>query len=111
MPHAGVLRLHRDLLALRRDLLPGAHVQALDEDTMAVRRQGRTSGELLLITRLRSHGTVEVTGATTAGAAWRPALTTEDSPFAGHGRVPRIRAGWGRATVQFSGPAAVLFRG
>jgi maltooligosyltrehalose trehalohydrolase len=111
MPHAGVWRLYRELLASRRELDAGVHVEALDADTLALRRRALTGGDLLLVARLRGSGTVQVAGAAADGAAWRRRCTTEDPSFASNGRVPRVEAGTGRVRIDFAGPAAVLLRG
>jgi maltooligosyltrehalose trehalohydrolase len=121
MPHAGVLRLYREFLRSRRslpasagdqaDLGTGLRAEALDENTLGVRRPGRDHEALLLVVRLRGSGTTRVTGRLVAGAAWQTMLTTEDASFAADGRVPNVKAGHERVDVTFGGPAAVLLHG
>ena len=111
MPHVGIWRLHRELLATRRDLGPNLLVEALDADSLALRRSARAGGELLLVVRLRGAGTVQVSGTLVERGRWRPARTTEDASFADDGRVPAVEVSAGRVTVHFDRPAAVLLRG
>ncbi len=111
MPHAGVCRLYRELLNIRRGLGEGVRVEALDADTIALRREAGRGEPLLLVVRLRGHGTVAVSGAPAAGARWQAVLTTEDEAFAASGRPPLIEARRGRVTIGFEGPAAVVLRG
>jgi len=110
MPHAGVWRMYRELLGIRRELGSGLHVEALDADTVALRRGSRGGSDYLLVARLRGRGTVEAAGALVAADAWRQILTSEDPPFAENGRAPQVNAGPARVSIRFAGPAAVLLR-
>jgi maltooligosyltrehalose trehalohydrolase len=109
--HGGVWRLYRDLLAIRRELAGDLRVEALDADTVAVRRGGRNRAEWLLVARLRGRGSAEATRALAGGAAWRRVLTSEDAAFAATGHVPEVDAGPSRVSIRFAGPAAVLLKG
>jgi maltooligosyltrehalose trehalohydrolase len=111
MPHVGVWRLYRELLAVRRSLATGTHVEALGPDTIALRRSARGGGDVLLVTRLTGRGTVVLEGAIATGGEWRPSFSTEDRSFGEHGCVPRVvEARHGLVRVDFDGPAAVLLR-
>lgn len=102
LPHAGVERLYRTLLDLRRheadlrDRRAPFEVFAADEDTVVMRR-----GRWVLVTRLRDSGTVRI-----GSAACDPILTTEDADFCDDGRMPEV-ADAGRV-IRFGGPSAVL---
>jgi maltooligosyltrehalose trehalohydrolase len=106
-PHAGILRLYRALLALRRELRrsnPAAQfaVSAVDDRTIAV-----TRGAHLVVVRLGGAATVALDAFAT-GSSYSVVLTTEDGAFGGDGRVPQVRDD-GR-TVEFAGPAAIVLK-
>ncbi|MEO6057412.1 MAG: malto-oligosyltrehalose trehalohydrolase [Gemmatimonadales bacterium] len=80
-PHAGVLRLYRRLLALRRGLPPledpagsSGFTIAAEGDVLRLERPGPDSA-LLALVRLRG------AGATKLGKGWRALLTTEDPEY------------------------------
>jgi maltooligosyltrehalose trehalohydrolase len=89
-PHAGVLALYRELLALRR-----AHpalrersrhswdVQAYSESSIVLRRSAET--ELLLVVHMRDDDEVEL-----PQPAWRRLLHTEEARFGGSGDAPAL---------------------
>jgi len=104
LPHAGVEQLYRTLLHLRKhdpvlaDPRAPYDVWAADAGTVALRR-----GPWLLVTRLRTAGTVRV-----AADPSDVVLTTEDEMFGGGRAAPAVEE-QGRA-IRFHGPAAVLLK-
>ncbi len=114
--HAGMLQLHRELIALRRSEpalrpAPGARVDiaALDEGVIGLLRTAPTGESLLLVARLSGTGTVDMGRwpAVSGGSPWTRVLTTEDERFAG-GRAGPVMDEAG--AIAFPGPAAVLLR-
>jgi len=108
MPHAGILRLYRGLLALRREMRrcsPAADtaIAAADERTVAVVR-----GAHLVVVRLAGAGTVSLDTLAVDAADYGVVLTTEDGAFGGEGCVPQLRDN-GRA-IAFGGPAAIVLK-
>jgi maltooligosyltrehalose trehalohydrolase len=103
-PHAGVERLYRALLRLRRDepAFRGqnqtAAVSAPDDDTVVVRR-----GPFVAVARLRREGVVAL-----PLTAHHVLLSSEDDEFASSGAAPHFDHATGR--LHFSGPATVLLR-
>ncbi|MBC8162592.1 MAG: malto-oligosyltrehalose trehalohydrolase [Roseiflexaceae bacterium] len=113
-PHAGVLQLHRDLLRLRREL-PALRERgrdcfaavALGQDAIALRRQGECE-MLLLVVNLRGAHRHELNHTITArppGEAWHQLLSSEDPRYGGSGGA-RLEGG----TAVFEGPGALLLR-
>jgi maltooligosyltrehalose trehalohydrolase len=112
--HAGVLRLYRDLLDLRR--LPALRSRsrdsfglvALGEAALALRRNGPAAGEAaLVLVNLRGRLELEL-GArpetiAPGGCAWSTRLSTEDERYGGRGG-PQVQGN----SVVFEGPAAVV---
>ncbi len=96
--HAGVVRLYRRLLALRRELTAPDEfaVAAQDDDVLRLERVSR-GGSLLALVRLRGEGDVRV------GPGWRPGWTTEDREFTDE----PVPVGLG-ADIRFRRPGAVL---
>jgi len=93
-PHAGVLRLYRALLRLRRrePLLQvaswrGFHVRPLDDWGVVLVRRGRGRAALVVVVALRSGGTADLSrwrsvSAAAPGRRWRVLLHTEQPRFA-----------------------------
>jgi maltooligosyltrehalose trehalohydrolase len=107
-PHAGILRLYRALLALRREMRrsnPAADVavSAVDDRTVAIAR-----GAHLAVVRIAGAGTVSLETFATATAGYAVVLTTEDGAFGGEGCVPQLGDN-GRA-IEFGGPAAIVLK-
>ena len=113
-----MMRLHRDLIALRRtdptfaaqraDRLHGA---VLDQEAFALRWFGRTpADDRLLLVNLGAdlHLAVqpEPLLAAPAGSRWRPLLSTEDPAYDGDGTPPVFR----EDGLHVRGHAAVLMR-
>lgn len=119
-PHALVLRLYQALLALRlehRALAASAatsgEAEAIDADTIAVRRADDES-EFLVVARLRGAGQVDV-GAIDldddSRANWEAVLTTEDPLFAADPRPITVdQQPEGPVILQFTRPGAVILR-
>jgi hypothetical protein len=89
-PHAGILRLYRVLLALRREMRrsnPAAAVavSAVDDRAVAIAR-----GAHLVVVRLAGAGTVSLETFATGAAGYAVVLTTEDGAFGGEGCVPQL---------------------
>ena len=109
--HAGVLRLYRALIALRRERLDRADrdvltVEALDEHTIGLLR-----GTFAIVVRVAGAGRVPLDplldGARPSN--YDVVLTTEDQAFAADGRTPRvIRPASGSIEIEFDAPAAIV---
>ncbi|MEX1021998.1 MAG: malto-oligosyltrehalose trehalohydrolase [Dehalococcoidia bacterium] len=91
-PHASTLRLHRALLALRRDepalrWSEGARQSAAapDDASIVLRRDAAGGAAMLLVARLDGAGHLGEGAADLlappAGTGWAPVLSTEDPPF------------------------------
>lgn len=104
VPHAGVLRLYRRLLALRRALpLPedtadraGFTIAAADGNVLRLERAG-VDAALLALVRLHGVGTTRI------GPGWRPLLTTEDPEFTSEPVPPELGT-----EIRFGRPGAVV---
>ena len=118
-PHAGVLALHRELLALRRTepALRRAdrdrwRVEPLGEAGLALRRGGAGEAPLLLAVLFRgeiSVGPGELpAGGLEEGRRWAPVLASEELRFGGGGAWGRLE---GDGTLQLLGPVGVVLRG
>ena len=120
-PHASMLRLYQALLELRRrePALAGGtscRVEALDDGTIAMRRDGARSS-ILVVARLAGFGVVTldddwigarlIPGDSALGA-WQPVLTTEDQPFSTEPLPPIVDGSQLLATIRFIGPAAIV---
>lgn len=112
--HAGVLALHRALLRLRG---ASAHLhgsdacdcaaEALDNDTVAFRRDGSDVEAVLVVARLRGSGRVTVPSV--KGAAYRDLLDTESPAFAADPRPPIVDRTNG--VIEFARAGALVFSG
>ncbi len=110
-PHAETLRFYRALLALRRThpaLARGGSfaVDAVDADTILLRRAAADGAVVLAVVRLAGSGEVAVAAA--AGFTLR--LHSEDERFAPDPAPPRIRAGT-PTRIRFARPGAVVLEG
>ena len=116
-PHHGVLRLYREMLALRRSLpemlsadRESWEVGPLGEGGVVMRRRGH-GGELLLLAVFEGEIALPAAGmplpAPVEGERWSPVLISEDVRFGGEG-------GWGRLEgdggIHLVGPVAVVLR-
>jgi maltooligosyltrehalose trehalohydrolase len=110
-PHAGALRLHRALLALRRthpSLRPGAahRVAAHESAEMAavlMTRDPEGAEPVLIVACLRGAGAIAL-----PAGEWRPVLDTESAGLTTHPAPDRLDPG--RRAVRFMGPGAVVLR-
>jgi maltooligosyltrehalose trehalohydrolase len=110
-PHAGVLRLHQALLALRREagLFPdawgGFETEALGQDALVLRRETPAMA-LVVVVQLRGAG-----GYALAPGTWRwsPVLTTEDAAFVTD-PVP-VELTLPTLGLRFSRPGAAILKG
>jgi maltooligosyltrehalose trehalohydrolase len=104
-PHAGVVRLHRALLGLRRELiLPRRRsLRAVASGPDAVVLHG---GDLAVVVRLAGAGPVEVAGVGGLGVQAR--LSTEDPAWAAPPAPPVVEPGPAGLTVRFTRPGAVV---
>jgi maltooligosyltrehalose trehalohydrolase len=108
--HARSLALHRALLQLRQ-AHPSLHAsdagtcsaEALDDDTVAMRRCGGAASGAIVVARLRGAGRVHVRGLHDAGGRL---LDTEDPRFAADPRSPRIDTS--AETITFERPGALI---
>ena len=109
--HAGVLRLYREVIALRRERLDptsdGAPpvAEALDDRTVGLRR-----GPYAIVVRFAGTGRVALGPLLDARpSACGVVLTSEDPAFAADGRRPRlVRSPGGGLEIEFDGPAAIV---
>jgi maltooligosyltrehalose trehalohydrolase len=105
-PHAGVYRLYRALLRLRRsepalrDSCAPFDVSAPDEDTILLQRD-----PWVLVVRWSGVGSIEL-----PPGALHPVLTTEDPAFAVEPLPPDLELDRGTNVARFRGPAAVLLK-
>jgi maltooligosyltrehalose trehalohydrolase len=115
--HAATLRLHRALLALRREdpaLRNAARsaydAQALDDDTLALCRRAPDGSALWIVARLRGSGGVALDRVAGAHGAWSLVLSTEDAAFACDPAPPSVDLSSGAPRVVFRRPSAVILR-
>jgi maltooligosyltrehalose trehalohydrolase len=114
-PHAGILRLYQALLAWRRTepalrdaRRDGYQVAALDDATLALRREASQGAALLLVVRLVGAGVSAVPPALAASPrGWSVLATTEEPRFAADPAPPRVALG-PPIRIEFPRPAAVL---
>jgi maltooligosyltrehalose trehalohydrolase len=118
MPRAGVLRLYRELLALRRgepalreqdrDMF---RVAALGEHALVLRRDAPAGEAFLLVVCFAAALRCEFAAVPAAhlpdGRAWCLYLATEETRFGGAGRWGELRDG----ALYLDAPGAVLLRG
>lgn len=109
-PHNGVLRLYRDLLALRHDhpaLLARSResfaVAALAPNTLGLRRNGPNGEALLLVVNLRESQQIDLDTSPLGAGEWHILLDTETERYGGD--TPATLDG---ATLHIAGPGAVL---
>ncbi len=110
-PHAGTLRLYRDLLRLRRidpALRPGGvhDAQAIAEGGVLLRRTSRPGGESLMMIVALNPGVV----AAINEPGWSVVLTTEDDAYSQYPRRPAITTDAAGTVIHFPCPAAVILR-
>lgn len=120
-PHAGLLRLHQELLRLRKSE-PGLRdsdregytVEALDSGTIVLVRTPASGPAIVGVFRLRGEGTVDLRAAPViqglGGKRWQKVLTTEDAAFSETPQPPAIDLSGTAPGLRFVGPAGVLFR-
>jgi maltooligosyltrehalose trehalohydrolase len=120
--HASTLQLYCALLALRRsdpalreNRIEGFEAIALDDDTIALRRDGPRGETLLIVARLRGAGEVDSGKGTPpdflpAARGWKVVLTTEDPPFAPDPAPPQMDLSGPAPIVRFARPSAVILR-
>jgi maltooligosyltrehalose trehalohydrolase len=114
-PHASVLRLHEALLGMRR-----AHptlgktgaalaIEALDADVLALRRS-TPSSSVIVIVRLRGHGTIRIPEEMLPSAVRFHTLLSTEEPSYAEVPTPISTDVDGRSvTVTFSRPGAIVF--
>jgi isoamylase len=119
-PHAGVLALYRELLALRRSE-PALRERgreffraaALGAGALGVRREGPDGSALLLVAAFRGEARVDTAARAETrppeGRRWEVVLATEEGRFGGEaeGEVVRLESG---GELRLAGPGAVLLR-
>ncbi len=121
LPHAAMLRLHAELLRLRRTLpalrssrSEDFEVAATEGGIVLLRRPGDSGTRVVIVVQLQGGGAVDLLGhpllATTAHHRWEPILTTEDPAFAVDSRQPRIDLVENGVTLHFHRPGAVIFK-
>ncbi|MEW5931449.1 MAG: malto-oligosyltrehalose trehalohydrolase [Gemmatimonadota bacterium] len=120
-PHAGVLALYRELLALRRAepalrnrARESVDAAAVGERAVALRREAPDGGALLLVAGFEEGplrvdlGALDATRAPDGGR-WEPVLATEEARFGGEreGEVVSVSAD---GVLEMEGPGAALLR-
>jgi maltooligosyltrehalose trehalohydrolase len=122
-PHASMLRLHQALLTLRRrepTLRRSArfHVAALDDATIAIRRDGPHDA-FLLVARLKGAGVVDLphggfsersSHSDAVAGPWALVLTSEDPQFTQDPSQPDVDWTADRSLIRFLRPSAVIFK-
>ena len=108
-PHAGMLRLYRDLLRLRANepaFQPGGsfNAAAIAKGAVLLRRGGGEEG-MIVLAALRP-GVV----AAMNEPGWSVLLTTEDESYASSPRPPMVSSDETGTVVHFPCPAAVVFQ-
>jgi maltooligosyltrehalose trehalohydrolase len=120
-PHAGTLRLYRELLNLRkaeparqRKAKSFFEVEALDKNILALKRETSNHSSLLAISCLQGSGRINLDTLPVTrppdGSQWRLLLTTEDDAFTGASSPPHTTAQNGRIILDFQGPCTAVFR-
>jgi maltooligosyltrehalose trehalohydrolase len=113
-PHAGVLRLYQELLALRRTE-PALRNQSREsfqatpvgDGAVALRRDAPAGGSLLLVAAYKGPLNVDLARHPEVGAArWETALWSEAAEFGGAGDEPVLDG----SVLALPGPGAVLLR-
>ncbi|CAN5864422.1 malto-oligosyltrehalose trehalohydrolase [soil metagenome] len=111
-PHAGVLRLYRELLALRSNA-PALRnrdrhcfmAMPLGNGAVALRRDAPDAHSLLLVANFRGPLHVDLTQhAETEDVNWTPALWSEAPRFGGAGAEPALDG----SVLELTGPGAIL---
>jgi maltooligosyltrehalose trehalohydrolase len=113
-PHAGVLRLYRRLLALRRDEPALRHAVPSGSDRVAsggdgvviVQRGAPGARRVLAIVRLGASAPLRVDLPSSPSGAWTPILTTEDTAFTDD-PMP-VELGPAAMGVRFARPGAAV---
>lgn len=114
-PHAGMLRLYRELLRLRASepALKKARrdrftVLDLDESTLLLQRHAPNGDGLALVVRLKGSGATRLAAAPGGelAARWTPLLHTEEPRFVSDPQPPQVEGD----EIHFARPAAILFR-
>jgi maltooligosyltrehalose trehalohydrolase len=119
-PHAGTLRLYRELLKLRNTepALQSSEnsffeVRALDANTLALKRQTSHRNSLLVVACLKNSGRVDSGPSPVMrppdGCQWRLLLTTEDAAFTSSSRLPQVTLKSGAVMLNFQGPCTAVF--
>jgi maltooligosyltrehalose trehalohydrolase len=120
-PHAGVVRLYRALLEIRREE-PAMRCRsagsfdavAATSDALALRRTASFEPTVLLVAQLRGSGSVTIDErllpGVSAGARLEPILSTEDGAYAADPRPVALERTAAPAVVRFDRPGALLLR-
>jgi len=120
-PHAGVLALYRELLALRKHepalgnhAAGSTYAEALDAGTIAVWRS-RGADRILVAARLVGSGSLRLPHMLSSdegspGRQWKAILVSEEPRFATGGAAPTVELADSELIIHFPGPAAVIFK-
>ncbi|HET6764514.1 MAG TPA: malto-oligosyltrehalose trehalohydrolase [Longimicrobiaceae bacterium] len=117
-PHAGILALYRELLALRRGhpaLRPRDRasfaVACVCEGVLALRRTGEKDAALLLVASFGGAARVDLNAAfetrPPGGKGWKVGLWTEEARFGGDGAGPALNE---KGVLESPGPGALVLR-
>jgi maltooligosyltrehalose trehalohydrolase len=119
-PHASLLRLHRDLLTLRKSQpalrssgrSDGLLIDAYDEKVLIVKREKQGEHSMLAVVRLAGEGVVDWSAYAPddagLGGVWSVRLNTEESSYAPDSMAPLIDLP--SSTIKFARPGAVLLQ-
>ena len=120
-PHAGMLRLYRELLRLRRTEPALSEAQggtftasAVGDGAVALLRRSAEGSPVLIVCQLKGSGEVDLADLPLPGEGarqrWEVVLTTEDAPFTPEGAPPGVDRS--QATrIAFQRPSAVVLKG
>ena len=112
-PHAGIERLYRALLAVRRTAPAGrVDTTALGGDAIGLLRTGASGDALLVVARLRGSGDVGLDAWTALYRTrdWRVIMTTEEEAFAEIPQRTDINVHGAPPYARFTRPAAIILR-
>lgn len=118
---AGVLKLYRALLKLRRSELSlrwatavEHEVSVLDDGTLVLERSTRDGKRFLIVVRLRGSGVVDLARKPglklPAGNEWALVMTTEEPRFSPNPSPPRVDLSDQAPVIEFHCPAAVVLK-
>jgi maltooligosyltrehalose trehalohydrolase len=120
-PHTGILNLYRELIKLRRTepalmrkIDSSLELVVLGENFLAVRRATSDASAILMVVCLKGQGKTIIETCSVnqppQGKQWALLQTTEDPDFTNTPSRPLVTVEKENITLDFQGPATVLFR-